>query len=137
MQSYRITRTTMGRAALIASSLIIGASGAIAADVAKQLATAEEHAGYAADAKNLKMVHAHLQHVINCLVGPKGAGFDAAALNPCKGLGDGAIPDTSDAAKKQDLAHAVEQAKEGLGQDDMGAAQKTAVAVGATLKKAM
>ncbi len=28
-----------------------------------------------------------LHHVINCLVGPRGRGFDAAVGNPCKGVG--------------------------------------------------
>lgn len=142
MKSHRTTSTAVGLAVggaiLIALGLMaLGSRSAAAAEAAKELATAEQHAGYAASAKNLKMVHAHLQHVINCLVGPEGAGFDAKALNPCKGFGSGAIPDTSDAAKTRDLEQAVKEAQQGLAQNDLVAARKDATVVGATLKKAM
>ncbi|HEX5339311.1 MAG TPA: hypothetical protein VFX47_00340 [Gammaproteobacteria bacterium] len=73
-----------------------------AGDAAKQIATAEAHASMAAATKDIKMVHAHLHHVINCLVGPKGKGFDASAENPCKGMGDGALTDLAG----QPVAHA-------------------------------
>jgi hypothetical protein len=43
-----------------------------AADAGKEIATAAQHAGYAADSTAIGMAHAHLQHTINCLVGPQG-----------------------------------------------------------------
>ena len=49
------------------------------------------------------MAHKHLQHAVNCLVGPNGKGFDAAAGNPCGKAGNGAIPDSTDAAQKAKL----------------------------------
>src|SRR5512133_341441 len=70
-----------------------------AADAGKEIATAAQHAGYAADSTAIGMAHAHLHHTINCLVGPNGSGYDANALNPCKDMGSGAIPDTQDASK--------------------------------------
>lgn len=51
------------------------------------------HAGLAADMHRLALIHLHLHHVINCLVGVRGREFDPQAGNPCKGLGHGAIPD--------------------------------------------
>jgi hypothetical protein len=42
-----------------------------------------------------------MQSAINCLVGPKGEGFDAAAPNPWRASGNGLIPDTADAGKKE------------------------------------
>src|SRR6185437_3870016 len=142
MKSHRTMSAARGLAVggtvLIAlGAVALGSSGAGAADAAKEVATAEQHAGYAAAAKSLNMAHTHLHHVVNCLVGPKGAGFDATAANPCKSFGNGAIPDTTDAAKKHDLEEAVKEAQQGLAQNDLTAAQKGATIVGATLKKAM
>ena len=61
----------------------------------KQVQTAAAHAGMALGAPTLAKVHMHLHHVLNCLVGPGGAGFDANALDPCKGMGHGAIRDAA------------------------------------------
>jgi hypothetical protein len=61
-----------------------------------------------------------MHHVINCLVGPKGNGFDAAADNPCKGLGNGAIPDSKgDAALQAKLKAALTDARAGLSAYDL------------------
>lgn len=38
-------------------------------------------------------VQLHTQHTINCLEGPKGMHFKAAAGDPCQGQGNGVIPD--------------------------------------------
>ncbi len=58
-----------------------------------ELKTAISHAGYAAKADALTGVTQHLHHVLNCMVGPQDKLFDAAAGNPCKGQGNGALPD--------------------------------------------
>lgn len=63
------------------------------ANVNKEMSTAIEHAGFAAKSKDIKHVHLHLHHVMNCLVGPKGLQFDAAAGDPCKGMGMGILND--------------------------------------------
>ena len=75
---------------------------------------------------DIAMVHKHLQHAVNCLVGPGGAGFDEAAGNPCGKAGPGAIPDTTDAAKKAKLTTIAASAKAGVGNSDLAAAQKAA-----------
>jgi len=78
------------------------------------------------------MVHMHLHHVVNCLVGPTGTGFDATNANPCAKAGNGAIPDAS-AAQKAKLATALASANAGLAATDVAAAQKDAAAAAAAI----
>ncbi len=115
--------------------LVLAASPASAADPSKEISTAATHASLAAGSSDLKMVHTHLQHVINCLVGPGGAGFDAAPGNPCKDQGAGAIPDAPP-AKQKELQAAVGMAKTGLGQSDVAKAKQEAGEIQAALSKA-
>ena len=130
--SIRLSVTLIGIAALIALT-----ASAYAGDSSKEVATAASHAGYAAKAPDIKQVHMHLHHVVNCLVGPKGDGFDANEANPCAAMGNGAIPDANDAAKKAKLTRVVEMAKKGLASDDMMEAKKQASATEMALKPAM
>lgn len=91
---------------------------------AKQAATASAHAGMAMGASDLKTTQMHLHHVVNCLVGPAGKGFDAAEANPCKGMGQGAIADAKgDAATEARLHQALMDAKQGLKAPTLAAAQ--------------
>ena len=60
--------------------------------------------------------------------------FDKTALNPCKNSGNGAIPDTTDAAKQKALEAAADKAREGLKSDDLATAQKAASDTEAMLK---
>ncbi|HVA12577.1 MAG TPA: hypothetical protein VNF99_04960 [Stellaceae bacterium] len=127
-------RAGLAVSAVAAVVLIAAAPPARAdADLAKEMATAANHAGLAAKSTNMKMTQMHLHHVVNCLVGPSGAGFDAAPGNPCKDQGTGAIPDTKDAAQKAQLQQALAKAKAGLAETDMSAAQKDATAAQALL----
>lgn len=101
------------------------------AAVNKQVSTAAAHAGMAMGAADLKMVHAHLQHVINCLEGPSGKGFDVKAEDPCKGQGNGAIADAKgDKTTEMKLHKALSSAEAGL-------RAKTVKAAHADAKKAM
>jgi hypothetical protein len=86
------------------SALPASAQGA---DPAQEAATGATHAGLAAQAATIQQVHMHLHHTINCLVGPKGQGFDDKEANPCQKLGNGAIPDTTDSAMKAKLTAAL------------------------------
>ena len=102
-----------------------------------EASVAHAHALMAQNAKTLDMAHAHLHHVVNCLVGPKGTGFDAKAEDPCKGQGNGAIPDSaSDAALNGKLKSALADAQGGLKSntltDVQASAAKVAAALGAT-----
>ena len=107
---------------------------AMAADSAKEIATASAHAGMAAASGDLKMVQTHLHHVLNCLEGPGGKDYDAAQANPCKDQGMGAIPD-ADALAKPQLEGAVVLAKNGLAETDPAKAKERAAEVQATLKR--
>jgi len=83
--------------------------------VSKQVGTASAHAGMALGATDLKTAHMHLHHVINCLVGPSGKGFDAQEEDPCKGQGQGAIVDAKgDAASESKLHAALTEAEHGV-----------------------
>lgn len=107
-----------------------------AGDAVKETATAATHASLSAKADSLKMAHAHLHHTLNCLVGPKGHGFDAKAENPCKDLGDGAIPDTTDEAKKKSLEHVAAQARTALRSESLETVQKDAEKINSELSGA-
>ena len=101
------------------------------AAVSKQVSTATAHAGMAMGAADLKMTHMHLHHVVNCLVGTSGKGFDAKAGDPCKGQGNGALVDAKgDAATEAKLHTALTEAEAGL-------KAKTVEAAHAEAKKAM
>jgi len=131
--SFKLTTSVSVLAAGFA--LAVGVpSVAFAGDGAKESAAAGMHAGMAATATNIETAHAHLHHTLNCLVGPKGEGFDAKQMNPCEKLGDGAIPDTSDAAAKKKLADAAMKAGEGLKATDLAVATKAAGEAAADLK---
>ena len=96
------------------------------ADLAGELSTAQTHAGMASTQTDIAMAHKHLQHAINCLVGPNGKGFDAAAGNPCGKAGNGAIPDSTDAAQKAKLTSIAMSAQVGVSNSDLAASQKAA-----------
>lgn len=113
------------------------AAQADSADVSKQVQTASAHAGMALGATSVKMAHTHLHHVINCLVGPSGKGFDANAADPCKGMGQGAIVDAkSDAAVEAKLQAALGQAEKGLQADSLDAAHAAAQSALSSLQSA-
>ena len=124
----------MKKIALLAACAALTATPVLA-DTAAELNIAQNHAGMAAKATDIKMVQMHLHHAVNCLVGPSGAGFDAAAGNPCGKAGAGAIPDSTDAAQKAKLQSIADAAGPGLSTTDLATAQataqKTADAIGA------
>jgi hypothetical protein len=121
-------------AGVIAVVVIALPASAVAADAAQEAATSGVHAGLAAQAATVEQVHMHLHHTVNCLVGPKGQGFDAKEANPCQKLGDGAIPDTTDSAMKAKLTAALANAQAGLKSDDLTVARKAAAEAQAALK---
>ena len=122
-------------AALAAASLAFAGS-AFAADLGAEISTASTHAGLAAKAGNIDMVHMHMHHAINCLEGAKGADYDASNANPCAKSGDGAIVDSASAAQKAKLQAAAAQLKSGLALTDMAAAGKVATDASAAITAA-
>lgn len=115
-------------AAAGAALMLLAAVPAQAADPQpdKEIAAAAQHAGFAAAAGDLGGVHTHLHHTVNCLVGPDGEGFAPKEVNPCKALGNGAIPDTEDEETKAALEAALEKAQAGIGAEDHDAAKALA-----------
>jgi hypothetical protein len=131
MPAQAITRNLVGVLALAGIAFVPASA---LADGPQAIATAANHAGLAAAAGGIDMVHTHLHHVLNCLVGPGGDGFDAAPGNPCANAGGGAIPQTADAGMKAKLQAAATQAKGGIANADMAASKKVATDVQAMLK---
>src|SRR5882724_3163025 len=81
--------------AVMAAAIGAGAPGAGTAmalsttpTVTTEISTALVHAQMALASKDMGEARHHLHHVTNCLVGPKGKGYDANEENPCKGMGN-------------------------------------------------
>ncbi len=132
--SFTNSRLTL--ASVVAAAFVLAAASQARsdADPAKEMSTAATHAGLAAKAApDIKMTHMHLQHVVNCLVGPKGKGFDATPGNPCNGQGNGGIPDTKDPAQKKAMQAALTKARAGLKATNETAAVKDATQAQALL----
>jgi hypothetical protein len=123
-------------AALAACVLPFAFSSAAWADAASEVVTAATHASLAAGSADIAGVHTHLHHALNCLVGPKGDGFDAKELNPCAQSGNGIIPDSSDAGKKASFESAAAKARAGIAAMEYKAAQKDAADLASMLKPA-
>lgn len=128
------TRKTLAAALAAAMAAAIACSAAAQGNPQTEINTARAHAMMAQSANSVAMAHAHLHHVINCLVGPGGQGYDATAGTPCKGQGNGAIPDSAgNSALHTKLQGALADAQAGLQSDSLatvqGAAGKVATAL--------
>lgn len=121
--------------ACVAGAALLMAAPAFAG-VATEITTAHTHAIFASKASSIKAVHMHMHHALNCLVGPKGAGFDASQMDPCKGSGNGAIPDEMNAAKKAKLETAKTTLMKGLTQNNLKMAHATATSAAMTIASA-
>lgn len=100
--------------------------------------TAAQHAGFASKTMSITETHMHLQHVINCLVGPDSSDFDAGAGNPCKGKGSGALNAMNlSKQEKQTLQRALALAKQGTESNDEEVVQEKARAVKELLQGGM
>ena len=113
-----------------------------AADPSAELKTAITHAGYSAKQEALPGVTMHLHHALNCLVGPQGKGFDAAAGNPCQGQGNGYLPDLKAAKGETDQYYeawwAAQVAEQGVAANKLTetkAASRVVIAVLDTIAK--
>lgn len=132
----------------IAMSLALGSAAAEDAPkeradmAALELQTAVQHPGLAARANSVEETHKHLQHTLNCLVGPDDEAYDTQAGNPCEGQGRGALADyrAAEAATDEAIPEVIEQAKElaavGTKQDRYIGATAAAHGVSALLEQA-
>lgn len=121
-------------AALVAGVMALSVQPAAAGDFKQQTATAAAHAGMAAVATEPNMVKSHMQHVINCLVGPAGDGYDSAQANPCKDQGFGAVQDAP-IEKMPALQAALKLARQAFAEPDPAKARDKAQATQAALGK--
>jgi len=120
--------------AAIAALLLLPTAAFAAGDAAKEIATAQVHADLAGTATDPNYTYMHLHHTLNCLVGPGGNGFDVKQMNPCAADGTGAIPDTSDPAKKKALEGLAARTRAAIANTDPAGAKKEAAGVAAALK---
>lgn len=120
----------MTKITLIAGAAALSLSPFLAlpamADTAAEITIATTHAGVASKQGKIDGVHMHLHHVLNCLVGPKGEGYDAAVGDPCAKAGNGAIPDAKDAALKAKLEAVLVRVKAGIASDNLADAKSEA-----------
>ncbi|HEX7348465.1 MAG TPA: hypothetical protein VF264_02285, partial [Rhodanobacteraceae bacterium] len=119
--------------ALLALGIVCATAATAPTGAKAELEAAQIHAKAATQMDSLQGVQLHLHHVINCLVGEHGAGYDAAAEalseHPCKGLGNGAIADsTTDPAMHRAAEAALHTAKAGIKATQLAAAHKDATA---------
>jgi hypothetical protein len=115
--------------------LFAGLTAAVAwADASSETAIALQHAYAAAQADKIADAHASLQRVVNCLVGPGDSLFDKHELNPCAKAGKGAIPDTTDMAKKKHLHDAMEMAEMGIANADLDKAMMLATGAAGAIR---
>jgi hypothetical protein len=125
---------TVGGSMRIALSVFLFTAAAAWADAASETAIALQHAYAAAQADKIAEVHASLQRVVNCLVGPGDSLFDKHERNPCAKAGKGAIPGTIDAAKKKHLRDAVDMAEMGIANTDLDKAMMLATGTAGAIR---
>ena len=120
-------RLLLSSMALLGAVSLAGTALAAGGDAAKEAATAVTHAQLAAASQSVAVTDMHLHHVINCLVGPHGHGFDAKAGNPCHGMGDGAVRDSAHQSDLHSKAlRALTVARHGVAAKDLAAAHEAA-----------
>ena len=129
MKTFRI----IGSAFALIGLVVIYPNAALA-DGPQAVAAAAQHAGLAANGADIGAVRRHLHHVLNCLVGADGEGFDGSAGNPCAAAG-GAIPQTSDSQLKTKFGEFAAQVRAGIENESLEAAKKVAADVQAMLSE--
>ena len=87
-------------AALGLVATVTFAASEIENKVLDQWKTAVQHSKFTQDYSAMKEVQSHLQHVVNCIEGPKGLEYDGGVGNPCQGKGTGMMNDAKAAGSK-------------------------------------
>lgn len=119
-----------------AFTLGFSANGMAAGNAQQEIDKALLHADFLIKADSLAHMHMHMHHILNCMAGEHGKGFDPKAMNPCKGLGNGAIHDEPSAAKRKLLEQVDQLASIGVTIDNPSAAHDVALAMHGLLKEA-
>lgn len=112
-------------------------STALAAGNAKaEINKALLHADFLIKADTLAHMHMHMHHIINCMVGEHGKAFDSKVMNPCKGMGNGAIHDESSPSKRKLLEQIERLGSVGVTIESPVAAHDVALAMHTLLQEA-
>ena len=124
----KATLVLMSLCSMVVMAAALGADAPSASPDAKtEIVTALAHAQMSLASKDIAEARHHLHHVINCLVGAKGKGYDVNEENPCKGMGNGAMNDVdSTSAQYKKLDDALSEAKEGLDKSSLKNTQNEA-----------
>ncbi len=131
------TRIILSTLCAVALALAGGAWAQGSDALNEQLATARQHAEFSMGADDVAGATLHLGHVLNCIAGEGGEGFDGDWGHPCGGQGDGILadvashPDADAVAAVLSAAHAL--AMDGVAAESLGAAQAAAAGVHALL----
>lgn len=136
--AHRLVWITPLAAACLATSAVAATP---VSHATREIATAKVHANVATQIDTVAGAQLHLHHVINCLVGPHGNGYDAAAEarseNHCDDLGNGAIADSAHApALQRDARAALRAAQAGLAAQSLDAVHRDANQALAALNRA-
>lgn len=129
------TRRLATRLALaLVAALPAAALAAPLTGLQAEIAAARVHATAASKVDTLAGAKLHLHHVVNCLVGPHGAGYSARAEalseNHCDKLGNGAVDDSARKPATHKLAvEALGTAQAGLHASSLDAAHADAAKV--------
>ena len=97
-------------------------SGAALAGIGEELTIAQTHSllAYRSGGRGVGGAKTHLQHVLNCLVGPGGEGYNITPpmMDPCSGSGKGALNDAANPAQKEKVLAAIAMTKAGFAIED-------------------
>ncbi|WP_455380459.1 hypothetical protein [Acidihalobacter prosperus] len=122
--------------ALLMLTLGLGANSLAAGNSHQEIDKALLHAKFLLKAKTLAHMHKHMHHIVNCLVGKNGNGFNHHFMNPCKGLGNGAIHDENSKLKRTLLKQVDQLASIGLKIKNSAAAHDVGLAIHTLLEQA-
>lgn len=106
--------------------LCVGATSAAQGAFGAQLATAVQHAEFSMSADDHDMAVRHLGHVLNCIAGEGGEGFDGSWGHPCGAQGAGLVSDVAGVSNAEAI-EAVLRAAHGLALDGVDTASIAAV----------
>jgi hypothetical protein len=122
---------------MFASVLMLGAAALTQEALDTQVATAIQHAGFSMNADAHASAQQHLGHVLNCIAGEGGEGFDGSWGHPCGGQGAGILSDVEAHAESEAAmllvrsAHAL--AMEGVQAESLAEVRAAAAGVRALL----
>lgn len=107
-----------------------------AGNAQQEIGKALLHADFLVKADTIAHMHMHMHHIINCMVGEHGKGFDPSVMNPCKGMGNGAVHDEKSASKRKLLEQVEWLGKIGVTIENASATHDVALAMHSLLEEA-